>query len=223
METITTIDSIEGAPAAGEKLSGRRAARIFAFWFCMAFGVGEAQLLQKMPAQAIGAIVWSLTAAVLLAYWKLSRFRNWVLALDIRHLILLHVTRFVGIYFLVLYGRGELPYAFAVPGGWGDITVAATAILAIAAAGRPTLRTGAVMIWNTIGLIDILFVVMTAMRLALTEPGSMNGLMRLPLSLLPTFLVPLIIASHVVIFARLSRPAGIGGGRLGYDRAVTER
>src|SRR5438128_7860503 len=140
MDTITTtIASIEAPPPPGQKLSARRAARIFAFWFCMAFGVGAAQLLQRMPAPAIGVVVWSLTGMVLLAYWKLNRFRNWVLALDIRHLILLHVTRFVGIYFLMLYRQGELPYAFAVPGGWGDIIAAATAILAIIAAGRPAL------------------------------------------------------------------------------------
>jgi hypothetical protein len=36
----------------------------------------------------------------------------------------------------------------------------------------------------------------------------MRALTHLPLSLLPTFLVPLIIASHVVIFARLSRTPG---------------
>ena len=41
--------------------------------------------------------------------------------LDLRLLVLYHLTRFVGVWFLVLYSRGELPYAFAVPGGWGDI------------------------------------------------------------------------------------------------------
>jgi hypothetical protein len=36
----------------------------------------------------------------------------------------------------------------------------------------------------------------------------MAALLRLPLSLVPTFLVPLIIASHVLIFTRLMRPKG---------------
>jgi hypothetical protein len=59
-----------------------------------------------------------------------------------------------------------------------------------------------------LGLADILFVVATAARLALADPASMAALLRLPLSLLPTFLVPLIIASHVVLGVRLALTAG---------------
>ena len=51
--------------------------------------------------------------------------------------------------------------------------------------------------------IDILFVVASAARSGLTDPPSMIELTRLPLSLLPTFIVPLIIASHIVVFVRL--------------------
>jgi hypothetical protein len=64
------------------------------------------------------------------------------------------------------------------------------------------------LLWNAAGLLDILFVVATASRLALAEPASMSALLRLPLSLLPTFLVPIIIATHVMIFAWLRRPVG---------------
>jgi hypothetical protein len=39
----------------------------------------------------------------------------------------------------------------------------------------------------------------------MADPESMAALLRLPLSLLPTFLVPLIIASHVVLGLRLGR------------------
>ena len=58
---------------------------------------------------------------------------------------------------------------------------------------------------NLLGMVDILFVVATAARLAAADPESMAALLRLPLSLLPTFLVPLIIASHVVLGVRLAR------------------
>jgi hypothetical protein len=73
-------------------------------------------------------------------------------------------------------------------------------------------RRGVVLVWNVIGLIDILFVAATAARLAAADPSSMRALLHLPLSLLPTFLVPLIIATHVWLFWRLasvSRPVDL--------------
>lgn len=113
---------------------------------------------------------------------------NWLLELDVRFLVLFHVTRFIGIYFLYLHSHGRLPYAFAVPGGWGDIAVAGTALVV---ASYPLPRI--VYLWNVIGLTDILLVVATAARLALHNPASMNGLTELPL----------IIFRHVMIFSRV--------------------
>ncbi|MEO8140652.1 MAG: hypothetical protein ABI742_13445, partial [Gemmatimonadota bacterium] len=107
------------------------------------------------------------------------------------------------IYFLVLYGRGELPFAFAVPGGWGDIAIATGALILVLLVPDLAARRGLVLLWNLLGLADILFVVVTAARLALADPNSMAALQRLPLSLLPTFLVPIIIASHLLLFTRL--------------------
>ena len=149
-------------------------------------------------------VLVGLTALVLVAVVTLPRFRRWVRALDLRWLVALHLTRFVGIYFLVLYYRdGALPYAFAVPGGWGDILVATLALGLLAVSGSLETRRALVGMWNALGLIDILFVVATASRLALANPDSMSALLRLPLSLLVTFLVPLIIAGHVVVFWRI--------------------
>ena len=107
-------------------------------------------------------------------------------------------------YVVVYYRDGALPRAFAVPGGWGDIIVATLAFGLLAAAGELEPKRWLVGLWNTLGLIDILFVVATASRLALADPDSLNALLRLPLSLLPTFLVPLIIADHVVVFWRIA-------------------
>jgi hypothetical protein len=62
-------------------------------------------------------------------------------------------------------------------------------------------------IWSAYGLVDILFVVATAAAEAMAMPASMAALLRMPLSLLATFVVPLIISSHLLIFARLRRRA----------------
>ena len=115
----------------------------------------------------------------------------------------MHLTRFVGFYFLWLYGRGQLPYRFAVPGGWGDVIVATGAALILATWSGFGRRPAVLLIWNLYGLVDILFVVVTAAAEAMAVPASMAVLLRMPLSLLATFLVPLIISSHGLIFARV--------------------
>ena len=123
--------------------------------------------------------------------------------IELRRLVLLHLTRFVGFYFFFLCRRGELPFAFAVPAGSGDITVAVLAVLLLALSG---VRNWSILIiWNTIGLIDILLVVMLALRVGLEDWHSMHALREFPLSLLPAFFVPLIITSHVLIFFRAAK------------------
>lgn len=178
---------------------------IFWLWLGAAFVIGYLQVLQRMPSTAIQGILGVLTAVLIYVYFRFKAVRTWVDALELRALVLFHVTRFIGIYFLVLYGREQLPYAFAVPGGIGDIIVATLALVIAVAPLAPATRLRAIGLWNIIGLVDILLVVVTAARLNLANPGQMRALTYLPLSLLPTFLVPLIIATHVVIFARLAR------------------
>jgi hypothetical protein len=58
-------------------------------------------------------------------------------------------------------------------------------------------------LWNTIGLIDIMLVVVSAARVAIANPSSMAQLMQPPFALLPLFYVPLVIASHLWLYGRL--------------------
>lgn len=172
---------------------------------------GAAGLTAAFPPPFPLLVLLGLVVALLGLFRASPRFRAWALGVDIRALVLVHATRFVGAYFLVLHARGELPWAFAVPGGWGDIAVAAAAIAVVTGAQRRgSAGWGTLFVWNVVGFVDITLVVATAARLGMTDPGSMRALTRLPLSLLPTFLVPIIIATHVVIFVRLlaSRQAG---------------
>lgn len=177
-------------------------------WLLVAIGLGASGALLSLRPPAPQLVVAGLTGVLLWAGARRPRLRAWALSVDIRALVALHLTRFVGAEFLVFYRRGELPFAFAVPGAWGDMAVAATAILVLLC-GQPTTRGRRLIYgtWNALGLADILYVVLTASRLALANPDSMKALLRLPLSVLPTFLVPIIIASHVLIAARLTRAA----------------
>jgi hypothetical protein len=183
--------------------SNRLVTLVLLGWLC--FAVGLASWFHNAAAPTVAATVWILTALVLFACWKIILIRVWALRVDLRWLVLFHVTRlFAGAYFLVLCHRSQLPCAFARPAGWGDIAVAVLA-LAVVSAMRAEFGKALLVIWNTIGLIDIIFVVLSALRFGLKDWQSMHALRELPLSLLPMFLVPLIIASHVLIFVRLAR------------------
>jgi hypothetical protein len=175
-------------------------------WLVVAVTLGASGRLEALQPPVPQLTLIALTAGALLATARIPAVRAWALSVDVRILVAFHVTRFVGSYFLVLYRRGELPYAFAVPGGWGDILVASLALLLLLSGPPDTVRRRrAYVAWNVLGLLDILFVVATAARLGLADPASMQALLRLPLCLLPTFLVPLIITSHVLLAIRLAR------------------
>jgi hypothetical protein len=185
--------------------AGQRYVVVGLLWFLVALGLGATDRVASWRPPVPQLVLVGLTVLLVAAVVALPRFRRWLLALDLRWLIALHLTRFVGIYFLFVYYRdGTLPRAFAVPGGWGDIIVATLAFGLVAAGGDLEPKRWLIGLWNTLGLIDILFVVATASRLARADPDSMNALLRLPLSLLPTFLVPLLIADHVVMFWRMA-------------------
>ncbi len=180
-------------------------------WFLAALGVGGAGALVDLRPPWPQAILVSLTLATLLSLYRIGPIHSWAIHVDPRRLVAFHLTRFVGIYFLVLYSRGELPYEFAVIGGWGDIIVAAAAIPLMLTGPLTSGRRRFYLIWNVVGLVDILFVVATATRLALADPASMAPLLRLPLSLLITFVVPVVIATHVWLFRRISDVGVVAG------------
>ncbi len=146
--------------------------------------------------------ILSVTAALLLALVIFRPFRDWAFRIDIRWLIAFHVNRFVGAYFLYLYAQHELPYQFAVWGGFGDIIVAMLALVVMRFASfKPAL-----FVWNLLGFVDIVAVAVTAARSEMYAPGSMYQLDRFPLILLPTFVVPVVIATHGLMLVRTLRP-----------------
>ena len=173
-------------------------------WILIAIVFARARWFGHASAPVVALTVWILTALVLLAWWKLPAVRAWADDLPLPALIGLHLTRFVGFYFLFLCKDGAMPEAFALPAGIGDIVVAIGAVVLLVI---PQLRQSRpiVLAWNALGFMDIVFVVFSALRLGLHDWGSMAPLRELPLSLLPTFLVPLIMTSHVLIFVRMRK------------------
>lgn len=180
-------------------------------WLLAALIAGASGLFTTLVPPFPQAVLLGLVIVLLLAFAFSAGFRDWCLSVEVRALVLFHVVRFVGVYFLILYSQDRLPYDFAVRGGWGDIAAAAGVVILVLFV-KPAGKTGwaLYLLWNVLGFIDILYVVVTAARLAFSEPGSMDELLRLPLNLLLTFVVPIIIFTHIVIFTRLFRSAKRG-------------
>lgn len=184
--------------------SPRLVPMLLAGWTVLALAVVFGGVLERVfpPVFAFG-----LTALALLAVAFVPALRAWTRAVPLRVLVLYHTVRFVGLALLVMAAQGALPAVWAVPAGWGDLAVAVTAVL-VAVFALPVTSRGrwwAVLAWNTFGLLDILLVLGSAVRLVGIDPTLLRALTRFPLGLLPVLIVPLILVSHVLIYGRLAR------------------
>ena len=171
-------------------------------WFVAALGIGAFRLLAYLPVPP-PAIAGAITLALLLAIALSPSMRRHARSFGPRSFVAFHVVRVAaGAYFLVLYSRGVLPAEFAMPAGRGDIAVGITAV--VVAVSCTPLRSSwqqiALLTWNALGLVDIVFVLSLGMRLFLRDTAVMSRFMELPLSLLPTFVVPIVLVTHVLIF-----------------------
>lgn len=170
----------------------------------LALFAGEMEALELLPPGGPQMVLGALTLLLLAAYAFAASFRGWVDSLDVRAVVGFHLVRFVGIYFLILESQGRLPAALAISAGIGDIAVAVGALFIVCLRPLHTSR-GVLMVWNALGLADILFVVATLARLGMTNPAALESFLELPLSFLPTMVVPAIIFSHVILFVRWMR------------------
>jgi hypothetical protein len=120
-----------------------------------------------------------------------------------RNLILLNLWRLVGVVFLMLMANGQMPALWALPAGIGDVIVGAAAPWIARDVETPLGRRRAI-IFNLFGMADLVVAVGLG---TMTSPGPTQVfqttptsalVMQFPLALVPTFLVPLAFALHVV-------------------------
>ncbi|MEZ4406540.1 MAG: hypothetical protein R3A52_08705 [Polyangiales bacterium] len=142
------------------------------------------------------------------AYRASGSFRASVDRVSTALIVALHAVRLpIGAAFVYEWTRGRLPAEFALHAGPGDMLAGALAIpMALALRdGAPHRR--ALLAWNVLAFADIVSVAAHAQRIVLfsDHPERLVGLMRFPYGTLPTFVVPLVMATHVLVFARLRR------------------
>jgi hypothetical protein len=118
----------------------------------------------------------------------------------------LQVYRVLGVSMAIQALRNALPAVFGLPAGFGDLFIGVTALLAAAAFSSGTKSGKAVFVlWNVLGLLDLIIAVSTATLAASTQfgPVTMAPMRLYPLSLVPAFGVPLAFLLHFTGLAQL--------------------
>ena len=74
-------------------------------WFAAAIAGGYYLVLQRLAPIALPVLIIGLSALALYVYFRLPGLRDWLDNLDPLTLVQLHLTRFIGGYFIVLFYR----------------------------------------------------------------------------------------------------------------------
>jgi hypothetical protein len=188
------------------KSYGKLASGLVAAWFVFAL-TASALFWFKNDANRLGVAVAVAAVAPILVFaaWFAAseKFRRFALSLDPQILTLVQAWRIVGFSFVLLEARGVLPAIFALPAGYGDMAIGATATLVAWKLANP-FRRYSFILWQVLGIVDLVTAVSLGATARLLSPHStsMVAMTVLPLSLVPTFLVPLFLIFHVICIAQ---------------------
>jgi hypothetical protein len=211
MSMSATLSSTPLQPSAGR--APTPLVIVIAAWFVAIFALGASGAFMAPPKTPPLALLIAFVAPIasgVVAYRASSRFREWVLGIEPRLLVVLNAWRWAGFSFVVLYVYGILPGFFAWPAGLGDMAIGATAplILGRLAASPAFVSSRAFIRWNRLGLLD-LFVAMTLGAiggfLLSDQPVTTAPMATLPLVLIPAFMVPIFILMHFAMLAQAKR------------------
>ena len=196
---------------------GRLTLGIIALWFVFSIWASAAHVFKQ--SSAAPPIALGLSVAVpLLVFWLWFKtsvgFREFALSLDPQTLTILQSWRIAGFAFVALYVYGILPGIFANPAGWGDIFIGLTAPWVALELTRQEHR-GAFITWNVLGMLDLVTAVTLGTTSRLINVGGLaaDAMTVLPLSIVPTFLVPLFFIMHIIVIAHARRWPAVEGSR----------
>jgi len=182
---------------------------LIATWFVAALTASALHIFRTpsgQPPLPLGLAALGPIAVFALWFRSSERFRQFALALNPRTLTIVQCWRIVGFVFLVLYTYGILPGLSALPAGWGDIFVAATAPLVAIKLADPKHRSSFIF-WQALGILDLLMAVGLGAAASLIDLRGIptSPMTVLPLSLIPTFVVPLLLIFHLICIAQARR------------------
>jgi hypothetical protein len=191
---------------------GRLTAVLLAGWLATSITASKLSIYHAGPKDGKLPVIFLGLAVVLpitffLLWFSLSRrFRQFVLALNPTALTIAETWRIVGITFVTLQVFHILPGVFAQPAGWGDFFVGVTAPFVALYLARPGHKR-AFIAWNLFGVLDLVNAialgVLSSTALGVLRPSvSTDAMTILPLSLIPTFAVPLLLIVHFILLAQ---------------------
>jgi hypothetical protein len=185
---------------------GKLALTLIAIWFVSAFSASDLHLFQNAFNRIGLAVAFAaLTPILAFALWCAvsASFRQFVLSLNPVLLTAAHSWRILGFIFVLSEARGVLPAIFALPAGYGDMTIGVTAAFVAWKLATPAHRNSFIL-WQLLGITDLILAVTLGVTAPLLAPQgpTMVPMTILPLSLIPTFLVPLFTIFHVISIAQ---------------------
>ncbi len=188
---------------------GKLTAVLIAAWFVFALTASGLHLFNTGPNQPplpLGLAAVTPLALFLMWFAASSRFRQFTMTLNPRVLTWVQSWRIAGFVFLVLAAYGILPGLFALPAGWGDMIIGATApLVALMLANSGHRRS--FIAWQLLGMADLVTAVTLGTLARVIDPHGVatSAMTVLPMSLIPTFAVPLFMILHVICIAQAAR------------------
>jgi hypothetical protein len=182
-------------------------------WFAAACLAGVLGLVNEpgQPPLVLAAFLAVPIVGFVAAYFASRAFRAFLDSISLTVLVGSHLWRLVGIGFVIAWLTGNLPAGFAVLAGFGDIVAAAGALALVFALRHGTASRRWLLVWNVFGFVDLVYAIVTGVlysnsTLGILANGTMTTepLVLFPVSLIPTFFVPLFLLLHAFTFEKLA-------------------
>jgi hypothetical protein len=179
---------------------------LVAIWFTTVLITSVLGVFRTAPGRpplALGLSVVIPIAAFSVWFARSEQFRQFILRLNPQALTFVQSWRIAGIAFVALYTYNILPGLFALPAGWGDVAIGATAPWVALSLANPKHR-ASFLFWQALGILDLVTAVGIGTTASLIDPSgiSTSPMTTLPMSFIPTFGVPLFFILHLVSIAQ---------------------
>jgi hypothetical protein len=180
---------------------------ISAIWIGASILFTTSGIFQKLPVFVIPLLIWAPVLVCAVAVMVSNDLRRWLQTTSMKGMVAFHAVRILaGAMFLVRFYEGTLIGKFAWPAAIGDILVGIGALFVTYRyfPWKSSKQGTGIIIWNVLGLLDILGVFVRAQSILFFGEGisAMHAFFLFPGPLLPTWIVPWVLITHGAIFYR---------------------